>query len=717
MKKVNDQVKTKKAKLANEIGKLTSIVLVVVFAILIIAVVVLTKSSIESAIDSEFNALSSKSGQQVIEIINVAEGVAKDMGAYLEEAFEMSAEGKRNMAGDMKSDGGASAQYKSMVTKGVITEMSADVEKYIIAAAKNTAVSNTDIAGVGIMFVPHKFDVNVKDYAFYISEDIGDKPVELFGTYEEYSQESFYKIAEESREAVFTDPYVYEGKEVVSYSIPIIYNDEFMGVITVDINIGNFNKVIDKNTKYSSIFYTIYNNNHVIVYDSKDPDTVGSTLDERVAIQKEEDVILAYMEKGEIFSVNKELGGKTYTGYYAPVVTDVGTWWTITSLDASEKNRPIAVTIILTILISLISMVLIIFILVYILKKRLKPIEGVVHAAKEIAQGNLEIVMYTGSNDEIGQLSTAFESTVVQLKNIIEDINYVLSGMADGNFAIKTKEEDSYVGDFKDLLLSIRKLNSQLSGTLLQINGAASQVSAGAGQMADSAQSLAEGATDQAGAVEELQATIANVVEQVTENAGRSKEASKKTINVKHEAEVSSKEMGDMTVAMQRISETSTQIQNIIAEIEDIASQTNLLSLNAAIEAARAGEAGKGFAVVAEQIRKLAADSAKSAVNTRQLIETSIAEVINGNEITGRTSVALNKVITGLNDISEIVAVTSELSEQQSEAMKQIEQGIEQISGVVQNNSAAAEETSATSEELSAQAVSLNELVGQFKLK
>ena len=162
---------------------------------------------------------------------------------------------------------------------------------------------------------------------------------------------------------------------------------------------------------------------------------------------------------------------------------------------------------------------------------------------------------------------------------------------------------------------------------------------------------------------------------------------------------------------------TSKEIANIIAEIEDIASQTNLLSLNASIEAARAGEAGKGFAVVAEQIGKLASDSASSAVNTKKLIEDSIQEIEHGNEITVKATTSMESIIEGIKMLALSTKEISELSTSQAEAMKQLEEGVEQISEVIQSNSAAAQETSATSEELSAQSENLEQLVGKFVLK
>jgi methyl-accepting chemotaxis protein len=186
---------------------------------------------------------------------------------------------------------------------------------------------------------------------------------------------------------------------------------------------------------------------------------------------------------------------------------------------------------------------------------------------------------------------------------------------------------------------------------------------------------------------------------------------------VKKEAAVSQDKMTELTEAMERIENTSNEIKNIIGGIEDIAAQTNLLSLNASIEAARAGAAGKGFAVVADQIGKLAEQSEQSAVNTRNLIETSISEVSGGSQITSETADALKRVIDGLNEIVQSMADVQSASNKQTTAIEQIEEGVSQISTVVQSNSAAAEESSATSEELSAQAQSLNDLVSQFKLE
>ena len=320
-------------------------------------------------------------------------------------------------------------------------------------------------------------------------------------------------------------------------------------------------------------------------------------------------------------------------------------------------------------------------------------------------------------DDEVGDMLRAVTATTDKLSLIFADLESLLDDMANGNFNIRTSCEEEYIGDYERLLLAIRKMNRQMDTTLKDVRAAADMVSSGATNLAEGAVALAEGATDQAASIQQMQATISEItigLERTVDDVGVAYTESER---VAGEAEKSRNEMSVMMEAMERINETSQRIGNVISEIEDIASQTNLLSLNASIEAARAGEAGRGFAVVADQIRNLAEQSAKSAVNTRELIEGSIREIETGNEVANRTAEALGQVVEDIHAIAQSAKNLSEATKLQAEAMEQAEVGVNRISEVIEANSATSEELSATSEELSAQAITMDELVAQFQLR
>ena len=340
-----------------------------------------------------------------------------------------------------------------------------------------------------------------------------------------------------------------------------------------------------------------------------------------------------------------------------------------------------------------------------------KPLNELKDRFITFAEGDIDSPLPTvESEDEIKELVSGVSAMSDRIRVIIKDSGRMLNEMSEGNFAIDTECEEVYTGAFTDLLTGIRKMNEEIDTTVRGVDDASGQVLTGSTNLAEAAQSLAEGATDQAASVEEMQATINELtsgIKTTAEELGTAYDEAYKY------AEIAEGSRGDMEVlvqAMSRINETSEKIGAIITQIEDIASQTNLLSLNASIEAARAGEAGKGFAVVAEQ-------SAKSAVDSKALIEAAIHEVGDGNMYAEKASTSLREVVDGIQAIADSAKKIKEISIEQADSMEQVEATAERIAEVVQNNSAAAQETSATSEELTAQATTLSGMVSVFKLR
>ncbi|PXV96152.1 methyl-accepting chemotaxis protein [Lachnotalea glycerini] len=347
-------------------------------------------------------------------------------------------------------------------------------------------------------------------------------------------------------------------------------------------------------------------------------------------------------------------------------------------------------------------------------KKIAQPIIQCVERLKLLAQGDLtsEIPQAT-SNDETQILLLSLKSTVDSLNHIIQDIGIQLNEMSNGNFKIDINE--TYIGDFATISESFRKIVTALSSAMIEIDGNAQRVALGASDVAKASQGLAEGATDQASAIEELTATITEISNRTQDNAKHTEEAKELVDNMNAEISQSNNQMQQSIDGMGKIKEASSEIANIIKSIEDIATQTNLLSLNAAIEAARAGESGRGFAVVAQQVRALAEQSAMAAKNTAVLIQNSIQAVEEGTKLNQIAANSMDEVIGKAKQVDHIVTEIAAASSSQANAVSQITEGINQIASVVESNSATAQESAAASEELSGESAMLKNLIDKFQ--
>ena len=347
-----------------------------------------------------------------------------------------------------------------------------------------------------------------------------------------------------------------------------------------------------------------------------------------------------------------------------------------------------------------------------------EPVEEIQAAVASLRKGelsNVEMLTYE-SEDELGDTIRNLKEAMGILADYVSEISVEVKAIAQGNLTRNGDDITDFLGDFSELKTSLLYILKRFNSTLTEIRNLAEQVSSNASEVENASKSLADGATEQAGVIEELNATIDTVVDLAADTAKETQSASARVKASANKANEEKEKMNDLLMEMEHITEISKEIGNIITDIEDIASQTNLLSLNASIEAARAGEAGKGFAVVADQIGKLAANSAKSAVNTRDLIDKTLVEIEKGNAITRTTAGAFNQIIADMESFAELAENTMEKANAQAESLEQIGQGIEQMSGVIQDNAASSEENTAISINLAEGAAKMHDRVNIFKL-
>jgi methyl-accepting chemotaxis protein len=349
--------------------------------------------------------------------------------------------------------------------------------------------------------------------------------------------------------------------------------------------------------------------------------------------------------------------------------------------------------------------------LIFLLHKLIvKPLSLIRGLLREIERGHLKTRLHLTQQDELGETARTLDNLAESLD---QEIVCNLQKLADGDLTFEVVPRDS-----QDLLRgALQKLGADLNDIMQQLHIAGEQIASGSAQIADGSQSLSQGATESAASLEEITSSIAEMSSQTRTNAENAGQANLLSNEAKTAAESGNQQMHNMVEAMDDINKSSQNISKIIKVIDEIAFQTNLLALNAAVEAARAGQHGKGFAVVAEEVRNLAARSAKAAKETAELIEGSVHKAKHGGEIANKTAISLGEIVNSVTKVSDLVAEIAAASNEQAEGISQLNTGISQVDQVTQQNTASAEQSAAASAELSGQAVKLKQMLARFKLQ
>lgn len=586
-------------------------------------------------------------------------------------------------------------------------------------------LNNNKIFSAYYAFEPDKFMKGTPDgLSYYVFRDGSGTGLDVLNDFDTYGNADYYLPAKENLSTHVTEPYEYQlstGESVwlITLSCPIVNEaGEFLGVANCDIDVSSIAGLDYADGGYKSSYSYIVTSKGTCMAHTVDEGIVGSVPQS----------VSDYEEIGKAIASGESVTGKIKNSYSngktALVIhktlrlagTDVN-WSSAFVVNESEAMSSV-VTITLALAgIGMIGLAVLIMVSVMTLKKGLAPVDSVMGLAEKMRNGDLSqdngSVIY--KNDELGMLAKIFTETSEILGGYINEISQVLMQAASGNLDISIEKE--FIGDFNRIKLDLCRILDSLNDTFNEMQIAAEQVATGAQQFSDSSQSLSQGAIEQASSVEELSAKIMEITGQVKESAVHTNNANDKAETVGTELENSNKQMSELLKSMADITETSSQIGNIIKTIEDIAFQTNILALNAAVEAARAGEAGKGFAVVADEVRNLASKSAEAAKNTTVLIESSLHSVQEGAKFAEITATSLENVVAGAKEIISDIAEISKKADVQFSSLEEVTAGIEQISNVIQNNAAIAEESAATSQELSAQAQMLKEQIARYTIK
>ena len=534
-----------------------------------------------------------------------------------------------------------------------------------------------------------------------------------------YAEEDYFQQCKENMEPYISD-IMSDGQQLIFLlEVPIINDGRFEGVVYGGIDADFLSDiVVNLSMGNDGVAYILDNKGNVIGHRERSVVENSSNMIEAAKTDPSVMDIAAVNQQ----MIQGETGFGTYNFYgdnklvgFAPI--DGYQEWSI-AIETSQHefkstlDRSIMLTIIVVVLVVIATFP----VAVLVGKSISGPIRACVIRLEKLAEGDLHTsTPVVKSRDETAELTKALDATLYRLNDVVQDVSYHLGKMGQGDF--RENITRTYWGDFIEIERSIKAIHGSLNDTLRQISQSAGTVADNASQMSNGAQSLSQGAAEQASAIHELSSTVTDIAQNAKQTAAAAAEAGMFVNQAGAQLSTSVDYVKELNAAMEKISTSSSKIGKIINTIEDIAFQTNILALNASVEAARAGSAGKGFAVVSNEVRSLASKSDEAAKATKELIESSIATVMEGSQVVSKVTESLDKTNSIAENVTTKMNVMVKAIENQTSAISQVTDGINQISSVVENTSSTSQESAATSQELSKQSLLMNTLVHKFKLK
>ena len=528
-------------------------------------------------------------------------------------------------------------------------------DKLIKDSINSTLEDDSNIFSVYVAFEPNAmFENTANGLSYFQYRTDGQLRLDILKDYSEYSKLDYYKKSKDTLKPNITEPYSEkqssgETVNLITISYPIIdKNNRFLGVTNVDILTDTITNLSYDLGNYKTSCQSIISADSNFVSNTADKSKVGTKYSE---------------DQGGIIAAK------------IPITMDGidSKWNSVFYIKNSELLASIFSLIAFIIIFGLIDVFIMCTIAYVVVKKSLLPIKDIMSLSKDMGKGKLRTDIEIYTNDEFGELSEIFKNTSKEISGYISEISEILLEISNGN--LKSQVDRDYMGDFAPIKDALNKILNSFNSTYYDLGVTAEQVSTGANEISSAAQSLSSGTTEQAGSLEQLSATINEVSNHVQKNADNASHAKSITENAEQALEYGKLSVNDLLQAIEEIRTSSDEITKIIKTIDEIAFQTNILSLNAAVEAARAGSAGKGFAVVADEVRNLANKSAEAAKNTTELIEGSVNAVENGTKIAGKTADLINRIVDTSTNINNLVSQIADASSEQATSIEQINEG------------------------------------------